>query len=869
MNSRRLRRRSWAQLAAVVSLLVGFPPAAHAVPEIVAIRGVPSSLSAEYGPAVPLGPPQSPGTIAVPTGAGVDFHAVGQPGTPLLGRFRTAGIIGRASAFGQGSAPGPVVVLFAGSRGVVAVDATDPSAPVAAGAMGGLGNVTLGAAAPEGAGLLAAAGSTLHFLSWNPVSGFSLRRTVAFTDGRAVAAVAARHDSFLVASNRPGGAARLTLTLYRMPFGAAAPESLGEFAFNGHTVSDLAWPDRMAFLADGNLGILAVDVVSRAIKSLTAVQGTKLVRSVDANDTLVVAAAEGRTLARYPRTGAAGDTLGTGDFRVLTGDPAHARLAGAGVDAIVASTYDVIVPTPPDESGLSLLEITSISGAPDAADIGATGRVRRVVARNGLAYVADYTGGLRIYRSGGAVTDSSLVGALAATGNARPVDIALDPTLPLVYLASGPGGLEVVQVGDPAAPIAVASMNVAGLASAVTVARPGLLAVAGRGINAGVTFVQVEYSPIDSSVVLTPRGSVLSPSVIDPRALAARDTVLFVADDAIGVLSIRFGNPDLPATLGPTSLSGARDLDLAGNQLLVATRGRGLQIVDVTNPVNPILRGEFATPPLLGVARNGSSAILFAGTEGALVVDVSVPASPSFRGPIAPPGTARDGWWQGDTLLVAASLGLERYLASPTPVAVPTLDARLDPASAASRAVISWAPVSTASVVGLRLYRDLLDEDGIGSDPVSGRLVNRNLLPPGATSAIDDSLVAGARIRYRLEALLANGSSVKLAEGMLTVASAPLVGRAYPNPFRPGAGAARLTYRVPNGAAGAELTLRVFDAAGRLVRETRTPAAPVAGFGTVAWDGRNTQGRAVPSGVYYLRLTGAGLDDSRAIVLLR
>jgi flagellar hook assembly protein FlgD len=148
--------------------------------------------------------------------------------------------------------------------------------------------------------------------------------------------------------------------------------------------------------------------------------------------------------------------------------------------------------------------------------------------------------------------------------------------------------------------------------------------------------------------------------------------------------------------------------------------------------------------------------------------------------------------------------------------------------------------------------------------------VNRDLLPPGAVSAVDDSLVAGGALRYRLEAFFSDGSSVKVAEGTLSVASAPLVGRAYPNPFRPRLGAvASLSYRVPNGTAGAPLTLRVFDVSGRIVRTSRAPAQPVSGFGIVTWDGRDRSGAAAPSGVYYLRLTGAGLDDSRAIILLR
>jgi hypothetical protein len=205
---------------------------------------------------------------------------------------------------------------------------------------------------------------------------------------------------------------------------------------------------------------------------------------------------------------------------------------------------------------------------------------------------------------------------------------------------------------------------------------------------------------------------------------------------------------------------------------------------------------------------------------------------------------------------------------SPTPVAVAALDARLDPASATPRAVISWEAVSLPNLVGLNLYRDLVSN--AGDAILSGRRVNRDLLPPGVVSAIDDSLTAGVPHRYRLEAFFADGSSLKVAEGLLAVSASPLVGRPYPNPFRPRTGAtASLSYRLPASADGATLTLRVFSAAGGLLREVRAPAAPIAGFGVVTWDGRDAQGKAAPSGVYYLRLTGAGLDDSRGIVLVR
>src|SRR5258705_13667808 len=157
MNFRSLRgRRSWAHRAAVGGLVLAlfagasaFPGTVSANPEVVAVRGAPSSLSEEFGPAVPLGAPGS-GVIAAPTGSGVEFYDHAQPGTPLLGRFRTAGPVTRIARAGT------TLFLFAGPRGLVAVDATDPPPPLAIGPFRGLGRRTVGAApTPRGGGLAA------------------------------------------------------------------------------------------------------------------------------------------------------------------------------------------------------------------------------------------------------------------------------------------------------------------------------------------------------------------------------------------------------------------------------------------------------------------------------------------------------------------------------------------------------------------------------------------------------------------------------------------------------------------------------------------------------------------------------------------
>ncbi len=84
-----------------------------------------------------------------------------------------------------------------------------------------------------------------------------------------------------------------------------------------------------------------------------------------------------------------------------------------------------------------------------------------------------------------------------------------------------------------------------------------------------------------------------------------------------------------------------------------------------------------------------------------------------------------------------------------------------------------------------------------------------------------------------------------------------------PNPFNP---TTSITYDVPSG--GANVTIRIYDASGRLVRTLVDGPSP-AGTHSVSWDGRNSAGGAVSSGVYFYRMTAGSFTASRRMVLLK
>ncbi len=85
-----------------------------------------------------------------------------------------------------------------------------------------------------------------------------------------------------------------------------------------------------------------------------------------------------------------------------------------------------------------------------------------------------------------------------------------------------------------------------------------------------------------------------------------------------------------------------------------------------------------------------------------------------------------------------------------------------------------------------------------------------------------------------------------------------------PSPFST---STRIHLHLPGGTSGARLELQLFDANGRWIETPWTGVVP-AGSVTVDWDGRGADGRSVPAGAYYYRLSGEGIAFTRKVVRL-
>jgi predicted MPP superfamily phosphohydrolase len=123
------------------------------------------------------------------------------------------------------------------------------------------------------------------------------------------------------------------------------------------------------------------------------------------------------------------------------------------------------------------------------------------------------------------------------------------------------------------------------------------------------------------------------------------------------------------------------------------------------------------------------------------------------------------------------------------------------------------------------------------------------------------------RVFYVSLPVAASGTSVatlvpaSTSDAGIVPARQPVLGPAFPNPFNPSTTIRTLLPRPGH------VRIVVHDVVGRHVRTLRDGDAP-AGAGTVTWDGRDDSGRDMPSGSYWVRMTGTAGEHQTRVVLV-
>jgi hypothetical protein len=177
--------------------------------------------------------------------------------------------------------------------------------------------------------------------------------------------------------------------------------------------------------------------------------------------------------------------------------------------------------------------------------------------------------------------------------------------------------------------------------------------------------------------------------------------------------------------------------------------------------------------------------------------------------------------------------------------------------------LLSWDQSAESDFAHYALYRGTSP----GFVPGPGNLIDEL----ADAAYFDDEWSWNSGYFYKLAALDIHGNvsgyALLLPETITdtetpTAPAASYLAQNFPNPFNP---ATRIVFGL---AAPANVSLRIYDAAGRLVRVLVEGARPAGNY-TELWDGRDSGGRAVASGIYFYRLQAGAFSETRKMALLR
>ena len=200
------------------------------------------------------------------------------------------------------------------------------------------------------------------------------------------------------------------------------------------------------------------------------------------------------------------------------------------------------------------------------------------------------------------------------------------------------------------------------------------------------------------------------------------------------------------------------------------------------------------------------------------------------------------------------------------PVKLSGFSAALESATAGGKIVkLEWKTASETDNVGFNVLRGRSN---------TGRYekINRQLIPArrdGQYVFIDDAVEAGGRYYYKLEDIDRDGN-VSLHGPLSVEIAAPqnyVLQQNYPNPFNP---TTQLRYELPQAG---RVTLSIFNSLGQEVRRL-VDREQAAGYHLVTWNGRDQQGKPVPTGVYHYRLqvedaSGAGFVSTKKMIMAK
>lgn len=273
-------------------------------------------------------------------------------------------------------------------------------------------------------------------------------------------------------------------------------------------------------------------------------------------------------------------------------------------------------------------------------------------------------------------------------------------------LACGNDGLKIVDVSRPAQPLLMDTF------------KPSSFSAVFVEMQDGLAYVGNNSTP--NSLVAVYPGGTSGASQVGSFATGAPISDVYVADNfafvtsttnAKGLQIIDISTPSLPSLRGTfTSATAAESVCTSGNLAYIA-EGSGMEIVDISNPASPTLAGTYSRPAQYLETITVADGLAYAGLtfEGFEVVDVSKPTAPRLIDTYDPgkqpsSSTFADGLFYGTygpTNTGGGLVILRAYLLPTAPLAPTGLVVQ----SGADRALVRWDANREPDLAGYNVYR--------------------------------------------------------------------------------------------------------------------------------------------------------------------
>lgn len=207
-----------------------------------------------------------------------------------------------------------------------------------------------------------------------------------------------------------------------------------------------------------------------------------------------------------------------------------------------------------------------------------TGNGKDTDVQGDYVYVAATTGGLVIVDASDK-ENPEVTSTLATTGSAQDVKVQGN----VAYVAVGGSGLDIVDVSNPMEPALLANIATAGNAVDLAV-QNGYVFIAAQAGGVEIIDVADSSSPLTVASV-TASGPIVGVDVFANTLVMASSQTLFIFD---------ITDINSPIQMGSLNIGNIRAVVTDGEYAYIAAYTGGYKVVNITNPMNPLLVGSQA-----------------------------------------------------------------------------------------------------------------------------------------------------------------------------------------------------------------------------------------------------------------------------------